>query len=311
MERSTLHQSASSILTSTISQGRLLWSTSKKLECYHIFIKATTRAITLLPDADADGLKLQKALDTAASRNVRGEDVTNGDSSAGGGSASGSSTGSSGSGGGSGSGSTDDALVSKQCVILRKAFNVYLSKHRPPTTSFEERTSRAEQAERLVILDLTPKLESLRKRAAESAQKFGDEPGSDATLRHVTLSRRVPSMSSMPSMPTSLSTSATSSEKEPDAAPPSPPSSLPSDDDDLETILSKFDQGPSTHSTSTTTSSTSISTLAYHRTILSLVSRTVMRVKRDEVENHIKRIIQLSLTILSLHPNDVQINYHW
>ena len=102
--------------------------------------------------------------------------------------------------------------VAKGCVVLRKAFNRFLADaaggtdahfnaaERNDTNGLDHDTAGTSTAprgitngNRPVQPTMNPRLESLRIRAAESAQKFED----DASLKQVTLSRRVPSLSQL------------------------------------------------------------------------------------------------------------------
>ena len=102
--------------------------------------------------------------------------------------------------------------VAKGCVVLRKAFNRFLADaaggtdahfnaaERNDTNGLDHDTAGTSTAPRGITNGtrpvqptMNPRLESLRIRAAESAQKFED----DASLKQVTLSRRVPSLSQL------------------------------------------------------------------------------------------------------------------
>ena len=229
---STLHhQSTTTILTATIAQGRLLWSASKKTECYNIYLSTTKRAIALLAGSPF-ALTFQTALDNATT-SLKDEDHPQPD-------------------------------PVKGCVVLRKAFNQYLIHHRPPQPTREEKQGRSQQAERLVQLELNPKdltplkghrfkvlgtgvqaavrIQSmlgptsgptlgptLLVEAENAASKFGDTPNSGVVLKHVTLSKRVPSMNASQFAtellhPTShVAKGAVEGTKEPDQPPPGVP----------------------------------------------------------------------------------------
>ena len=284
----SLHSATTTILTSTIAQGRLLWSTNQKDKCFAVFISSTQRAISLLQDTK-DAVHLQKALDKAASR------------------------------------SNEPA---KGCVILRKAFNSYLVHHRPPQPNPLEKVNRIKQAERLVSLDMNPRLQTLKtkslQQAENAASKFGDEPNSDVVLKHVTLSKRVPSMNASEfahslfnSTSTSVSTTASSgsnigsttdsnigdnssySFKEPDQPPPEVPTTTTTTTT-LETLLSD------------TNIQLILSNkgLVSHKKFISLLSRCVMKTVRTQVEMYLNEILNTITTFIKIHSYNLYINYH-
>jgi hypothetical protein len=280
---STLHQSTASILTATIAQGRLLWSASKKSECYAIYVATTKRAMNLL-SGNQFSIDFMNALKLAEKK----EDPAKG------------------------------------CVVLRKAFNSYLIHHQPPQPSMNTRTLTATAASS-VRKDNTnnSRLQHLRKKAEESAQKFGDEPNTDALIKHVTLSKRVPSMSAV-DFERELASGSSLQQKEngngidgngvnfEDAVvdegskePTGPPPSIPIND--LSSLLTHIRTSNDNHSFS---SSQQQQQQKQHEQQIFRLSRCIMRSKRQDVELNISTIIPLILSMYVSYPNNIHINYH-